>query len=114
MRPMIKRITYKMRYNLRPFQELVVTRLSAGNIFLRNAERTHCTPLVMVAAEPKLRNIFRCIVFVNLLWGKMAMPIENLRFFRTPFVYFLCRFCSEQEILIHKFFHNRFPFTLRI
>ena len=98
MRPMIKRIADKMRHNLRPFQELVVTRLSAGNIFLRNAERAHCTPLVVVAAEPKLRNIFRCIVFVNLLWGKMAMPIENLRFFR----------CCTQVVVYKKIIKNYF------
>ncbi len=112
MRPVIKRITDKIRHNLRPFHKLVVTRLSAGYIFLGYTVGTHRTPFIVVASEPELRNVLRRVVFINLFRGKVTVPVENRSSFRTLFIYFLCCFCGKQEILVHKFFHFSFPFAL--
>ena len=90
MRPMIKRISHRVRHRLGPFKEFLIRGLISGDVFLGNAIRSHRPPFVMVAfkpqfayvpesvvAQPYLRKILELVILRYLPGIQMAMVIND-------------------------------------
>lgn len=77
MRPMIKRISHRVRHRLGPFKEFLVRRFISGDIFLGNTVRSHRPPFVMVSAQPYLRKILELVILRYLPGIQMAMVIND-------------------------------------
>ena len=105
MRPVVERIAYTGRQNLRPRFEFFITRSVSGYIFFFNAEAAHGSPFVVVAAEPKFGYVGRLIVFVNLFRRKVTMPVKNRHVFCTVKEKPFCRIIIKKKVFIHKIRH---------
>ena len=77
MRPMIKRISHRVRHRLGPFKEFLIRGLISGDVFLGNAIRSHRPPFVMVSAQPYLRKILELVILRYLPGIQMAMVIND-------------------------------------
>lgn len=77
MRPMIKRISHRVRHRLGPFKEFLIRGLISGDVFLGNAIRSHRSPFVMVSAQPYLRKILELVILRYLPGIQMAMVIND-------------------------------------
>ena len=67
MGPVVKRIARTHVHDGRPRFELIVIAGVSGDKFLVYTRASHRAPLVMVAAEPKLRYVFRRFVSIYFL-----------------------------------------------
>ncbi len=77
MGPVVERISEGLRNGFRPFLELLPIRGVAGAKAFRHAGRPHGAPLVMVAAEPDLREILESAVGGDFGRRQMAVVVED-------------------------------------
>ena len=103
--PVVEGVPHGVGDGRGPFLEFLIRSAVAGDIFLRNAVSSHCSPFIMVSAEPNLRKIPELIVVSNHLGDKVAMIIDNRHILRALMVEFACRIALQHEVLSNEFFH---------
>ena len=106
--PVIKRVTECIRHCLCPFLKLLpVGGISTSAVALIHAIGTHSTPLVMVTAEPKLCDTLKLVIISYHLRDEVTVIINDRHLCRMIVEKILRSLSVEQEIFIHKLFHNR-------
>ena len=106
MGPVIKRIAHRIRKRSGPFLKFLPIGFVTGNIGLFDAVGPHCTPLVMVAAEPRLGNVPETAILRDHLRHEVAMVIDD----RHPGSMFVIqlprRIVLQHEILSDELAHD--------
>ena len=77
MAPVVKGIANQLRHGLSPGLEFLTVSAVAGYIFFINTVGAHLTPLIMVAAQPYLGDVFELAVLVNLLGINVAVVVYD-------------------------------------
>lgn len=77
MRPVIERITERVRNSFGPREKFVVRAGVAGDEFFRDAVGPHRAPFVMVAFEPDFKKVFELAVARDVARRNVAMIIED-------------------------------------
>src|SRR5690606_3428039 len=77
MRPVVKRIAHGVGNRVCPLPKLVKIRCAAGDKLFIDAQRAHGPPLVVIALQPYLRDIFEATVFQDILLRKVTMVIND-------------------------------------
>ena len=99
--------------------EALAVRLVTGDVLFGHTVGTHHAPLIMVAevvvraigqnlmaAQPYLSDIFKAAVLVDLLRGNVAVIVYDRQRFCIIMIQVLRGGGFQQEILVHKCFHN--------
>ena len=109
--PLEDRVADAAGQGLCPLLELLTGRSIAGDIALIHAVGTHEAPLVVVAAEPDLRDGREGLVLPDFLRGDVAVIVENRHVLCIVMEELLARGGGEQEVLVvHKVLHRLYPF----
>ena len=103
--PVIERIPDQLRERLRPFLEFFPFRPVSCDILLRNTVDSHLPPLIVVSAEPDLKDVFEAPVLRDFLRVDMAVIVQDRRIFCVIPVEPLRRVRREKKIPVHKCFH---------
>ena len=77
MRPMIQRISNRIRHRFSPFQKFLFIGGLTGNILFIDTQGTHGPPFIMVASQPRLADIFKNSVLGDFVWGQMIVVVYN-------------------------------------
>ena len=75
--PVVHRVAYRVRDHRGPGVELGAVVGGSGDELLGHAEGPHHPPLVVVAAEPDLRQVGELMVVRDLLRGQVAVIVED-------------------------------------
>ena len=106
MRPVVQRIANCLADNLRPLAELLVVARAAGDVVFIHARAAHQAPLVVVAAQPDLRDVLEALVFPNFLGADVAVVVDDGAGRGIVVVELARRLGVQQEILIHEGGHT--------
>ena len=106
MRPVVQRIADCLADNFRPLAELLVVARAAGNVVFIHARAAHQAPLVVVAAQPDLRDVLEALVFPNFLGADVAVVVDDGAGRGIVVVELARRLGVQQEILIHEGGHT--------
>ena len=87
-------------------QPLVMPACVAADELLVHAVGEHHAPLVVVAAEHQLADVFELMVFIDHARGDVAMIVINRHVFRVLVIQLFGHIIFKQKILIHKRFHG--------
>jgi len=87
-------------------QPLVMPARVAADELLVHAVGEHHAPLVVVAAEHQLADVFELMVFIDHARGDVAMIVINRHVFRVLVIQLFGHVIFKQKILIHKRFHG--------
>ena len=87
-------------------QPLVMPARVAADELLVHAVGEHHAPLVVVAAEHQLADVFELMVFIDHARGDVAMIVINRHVFRVLVIQLFGYVIFKQKILIHKRFHG--------
>ena len=101
----MQRVADRKADGLRPFLELLPVGSIPGDEPFLLARRAHQPPLVMVAAQPDLCDVFKLPILVNLAGIQMAMVVNDRLFFGVLVVEMFCGLGVQEKILIHKRLH---------
>ena len=105
--PVVQRITECIRYCLCPLLKLLpVACISTCAETLIYTIGTHSTPLVVVTAQPKLCDALELMIIGNHLRDEVTVIVDDRHFRRMIVIQILRSFGVEQEVFIHKMFHN--------
>src|SRR5690606_7898993 len=74
--PMEERITYRIRDGVRPFAKLIDRAAVSGDVFLRNTQRAHSPPFVVVASEPYCSEVLEARILSDVAGREVAMVIN--------------------------------------
>ena len=111
MGPVVKGITERVRYGLRPFLELLPGSMVAGNVLLRHAVAAHRAPFVMVSVvtihQRELGDVAELDVFGYMLRKEMAVVVDDGHALGTPVIELPRKVVREHEIFVDKT-HGRF------
>ena len=106
---MVQRIADGEGDRLGVSQEFVIIVSVSGDPLLGDAVAAHGPPLVVVAVQPELGEIFSGFVFTDLLGAEVAVVVDDGLLFRKVVVeHFRC-VIQEHEVLIQKLFHDILP-----
>ena len=108
--PVIQGVADRQRQGLGPGLELLAVGGVAGDLALVDAEAPHEPPLVVVAAQPDLRDVLKAPVLINLLRAQVAVVVDDGAICRGLVVQPLRRAALQQKIPIHKRLHRNPPF----
>ena len=106
MAPMIHGVADQFRHDLRKGTELFAAIGRAGHHVFAYAVGSHQAPLIMIAAQPNLRNIIKFAVFCNVLRADMTMIVNDRHFLSHFMIQLLRCLRSQQKVLIHKRSHK--------
>ena len=107
--PVVQRIADGEGDRLGVSQEFVIIVSVSGDPLLGDAVAAHGPPLVVVAVQPELGEIFSGFVFTDLLGAEVAVVVDDGLLFRKVVVeHFRC-VIQEHEVLIQKLFHDILP-----
>ena len=107
MAPMVKWITKCIGDRLSPFLEFFpIIGVFPRTIPLVHSVRTHSPPFIMVSTQPQFRNTAKTMIVCHHFGNQMTMIINDWHFCRMIVKKFLRGYRLQQEILIHKLFHN--------
>ena len=107
--PMVQGVAHGRGQGLRPLLKLFPIRSISGNILFLYARGTHQPPLIVVAAQPNLRNIIKLPVLPDFLGIDVAVIIHYRHLLRVIVVEGPGCGCSQQKILVHESFHRDTP-----
>ena len=108
---MIERISDPLADDLGPFDKLlIVAGFLAGNVLFRHAGTAHQTPLVVVAAQPYLGDVFIPQIFINFAGTDVAMVVDNGAFGSHVVIERAGGRGGEQEVLVHECLHVKRSF----
>ena len=115
MSPVIQRIAECIRDCFGPFFEF----FPIGSVLTRTITfvypvATHCTPFVMVTAQPDFCNRLELIVVGHHFRNQVTMIVDNRHLGCMIVIQFLRSFRFKQEVFIHKFFHKALFLSLCI
>ncbi len=105
MRPVVNRVPGCARERLGKALKLLAVGRVAGNEALRHAARAHDAPLIMVAAEHDLCDIFKARIIGDRPRAQMAMVINNGHFCRPVMIKYSGSIVFQQKIFVHECFH---------
>jgi len=91
------------RNRLRPLCELLPIRCISGDVAFIDTTCPHCAPLVVVTAQPDLREVGERPVFSDVTRREMTMIVNDGEGFSKGVVQLSCRFALQQEIVMDKF-----------
>ena len=115
MAPVVQRVADALADDLGPFDELfVVAGFLAGDVLFRHAGTAHQTPLVVVAAQPHLGDVFIAQVLVDFARADVAMVVDDGAFGRHVVVERAGRGGGEQEVLVHECLHVKRSFMINM
>ena len=100
-----------MRYGGRPGVKFLAIGGVAGTQTLGYAVGAHRAPLVVIAFQPDVIQIFEAIILGNLLRRQVAVIVENRLVFRVIVVQAAGKLSIKQEIFGHKRCHFRVLFA---
>ncbi len=106
--PVMQGIADRFSQNLSVFLKLFPVRGIAGNIFLRHSRRPHQTPLIVIAAQPHLGDIFVPDILPDFLRAQMAVVINDRHPLRRFVVKLFRRFRVQQKIFVQEHLHLPF------
>ena len=113
MAPVVQRVPDPPLQCLRPFLEFLPVRGVPCDILLLHAVRAHEAPFIVVSAQPYLSDVVKFPVLRDLLRVDVAVVIKDRSFFRIVVEQLFCSVRAEQEIFVHKLFHDdRSPFLM--
>ena len=108
--PLKDGVAHATAQGLGPLLELLASRCIAGNEALVDAVGTHQAPLVVVAAQPNLGDVFKTLVVPDLLGRNVAVVVNDGHTLGKVVEQLLAGFGAQQEILIvHEVFHQTTP-----
>jgi hypothetical protein len=113
----VKRVTDAVSDRSRPRVELLPVVSIACHEALVDPVRTHCAPLIVIACEPRVREIAKSRVFENERGIEVAMEVEYRHFGSMIVEKPLRRLVSKQKIVrneLHFFNYSPFICIIRI
>ena len=110
MRPVEKRILDEALHRFGELDELVVPGGVARDILLLDAIRAHLAPLVVVAAQPNLRDIRPALVLGNLARRQMAVVVDDRHILGVAMVKLAGRLGGQEEVVVDEC-HFECPFV---
>ena len=102
MAPVVQGIADGAREDLRVLLKLLAVGGVAGDVLLLHAARAQQAPLVMVAAQPDLRDVGEAAVLVDLLRAQVAVVVQDGHVRGVVVVENARRGRLEQEVLVQK------------
>ena len=109
MAPMIERIADGAGEHLGVFLEFFAVGRVAGDVFFLHASRAHQAPFVVVAAQPRLRQVLKAAVFIDFLRAQMAVVVDDGHLRCVIEEQLARRRRFEQKVFIHKSSHGSSP-----
>ena len=105
MAPVVHRIAEHIGHCLGELLEFFAVGRLARAVFFLHAVAAHETPLVVVAAEPDLGDVFPVFVFGNLLRVEVAVEVDKGKLFGEFVVELARKFVIQKKIVRNEFFH---------
>src|SRR4029077_13175900 len=107
MRPMVERVTQRIRDGSRPGKIFLMRSGIAGAISLRNAVGAHRPPFVVVSLKPYFEEVGKSPILGNVLGKKMTVIVEDGLRSSKPMVEAPRRLIRKEEVFGEKTFHAR-------
>ena len=106
MAPVVHGVADGTGQGFRKLLELLTVGGVAGDVVLGNTVGTHDTPLVVVAAQPDLRDVFKTNILINLLGIQMAVVVDDGHPGCVFVIQRSSRGVTQKKILAQKGFHD--------
>ena len=104
--PVVQWVAESVRYCFRPFFKFfpVCGIFSRTETFVYTV-CTHCTPFVVVTAQPDFSQWFKLVVVSYHLRNEMTVIVDDRHFSRMLVIQLLRSFCLQQEVFVHEVLH---------
>ena len=107
--PDVDGIAHQLGQNFGKLHVLFVVAGITGDVLLVDAKGAHTAPLVVVAAQPHLAQIFKLLVLGDLHGLQMAMVIDDRHMLCILVVEHLAGLIGEEQLFAETIIHNKYP-----
>ena len=107
VRPVVHRVADAVLEGGGEGEPLVMPAGVAADVLLVHAVGEHHAPLVVVAAEHELADVGELVVLRDLCRRNVAVIVVDRHLFRVLVIQLLGHIIFQQEIPVHKCFHNQ-------
>ena len=107
--PDVDGIAHQLGQNFGKLHVLFVVAGVTGDVLLVDAKGAHTAPLVVVAAQPHLAQIFKLLVLGDLHGLQMAMIIDDRHMLCILVVEHLAGLIGEEQLFAETIIHNKYP-----